>query len=129
MSRDDKPTLKFTLMPVLNGLGGVLIQNDKPVWCVSVSMTESQKVCATDRELLAVKQVGKKLSRFLWGRSFIFVTDHEPLLGLFQKKEFGTKRQGNMVLSILEFDFTLKYWHSRNCQPRGRKFIVRRSSR
>jgi hypothetical protein len=48
------------------GLGGVLIQNDKPVWCVSASMTESQRTWgATDRELLAVKQVVKKLSRFL----------------------------------------------------------------
>ena len=37
------------------------------------------------------------------------MTDHEPLLGLFQKKEFATKRQDKMVLSMLEFDFTLRY--------------------
>ena len=120
---DDKATIEVHTDASAYGFGGVLIQNDKPVWCVSASMTESQKVWgATDRELLAVKQVVKKLSRFLWGRSFTVVADHEPLLDLFQKKEFA-------VLSILEFDFTLKYWHSRNCQPRGRKFIVRRSSR
>jgi hypothetical protein len=73
-------------------------------------MTESRNVWgATDRELLAVKQVVKKLSRFLWDRSFTVVTDHEHLLGLFQKKEFATKRQEKMVLSMLEFDFTLRY--------------------
>jgi hypothetical protein len=49
--------LKFTLMPGLMGLESA-IQNDKPVWCVSASMTESRG--ATDRELLAVKQVVKK---------------------------------------------------------------------
>jgi hypothetical protein len=31
------------------------------------------------------------------------------LLGLFQKKEFAAKRQEKMVLSMLEFDFTLRY--------------------
>jgi hypothetical protein len=29
------------------------------------------------------------------------VTDHEPLLGLFQKNEFPIERQEKMVLSIL----------------------------
>jgi len=107
---DDTATIEVHTDFSAYGLGGLLIQNDKPVLCVSALMTESQKVWgATDRELLAVKQVVKKLSRFLWGRSFTVVTDHEPLLGLFQKKEFDTKRQEKMVLSMLEFDFTLRY--------------------
>ena len=107
---DDMATIEVHTDASAYGLGGVLIQNDKPVRCVSASMTESQKVWgATDRELLAVKEVVKKLTRFLWGRSFIDVTEHEPLLGLFQKKEFRTKRQEKMVLSMLEFDFTLMY--------------------
>ena len=107
---DDKASIEVHTDASAYGFGGVLIQNDKPVWCVSASMTESQKVWgATDRELLAVKQVVKKLSRFLWGRSFTFVIDHEPLLALFQKKEFATERREEMVLSMLEFDFTLRY--------------------
>jgi len=84
---DDRTTIEVHTDASAYGLGGVLIQNDKPVWCVSASMTESQKVRgATDRELLPVKQVVKKLSRFLWGRSFTVVTDHEPLPGLFRRK-------------------------------------------
>ena len=51
----------------------------------------------------------KKLSRFLWGGLFTVVTDLEHLHGLFQKQEFATKRQEKMVLSMLEFDFTLGY--------------------
>ena len=70
---DDTATIEVHTDASAYGLGGVLIQSDKPVWCVSASMTESQKVWgATDRELLAVKQVVKKLSRFLW-------VDHSPL--------------------------------------------------
>jgi len=91
---DDTATIKVHTDASAHGLGGVLIQNDKPLWCVSASMTESQRIWgATDRELLAVKQVVKSLSRFLRGRSFTVVTVHEPLLGLFQKKEFATKRK------------------------------------
>ena len=111
---DDMGTIEVHTNASAYGLGGVLIQNDKPVLCVSASMTESQKVwSATDRELLAVKHVVKKLYRFFWGRSFIVVTDHEPLLGLFQKKEFATKRQEKVVLSMLEFEFPLRYKHGK----------------
>jgi hypothetical protein len=64
-------------------------------------MAESRNVWgATARELLAVKQVVKKLPRFLWDRSFTVVTDYDPLLA---------KRQEKMVLSMSEFDFTLRY--------------------
>jgi hypothetical protein len=63
---DDTATIEVHTDASAYGLWGVLIQNDKPVWCVSTSMTDSQKVWgATDRELLAVKLVVKKLSRFL----------------------------------------------------------------
>jgi hypothetical protein len=77
-------------------------------------MKESQKVWGgTETELLAVKQVVNKLFRFLWGGSFTVVTDHESLLGLFQKKEFATKRQEKVVLSMLEFEFPLRYKHGK----------------
>jgi hypothetical protein len=59
---DDTATIEVHTDASAHGLGGALIQNDKPVWCVSSSMTESQKVWgATDRELLALQQMVKKL--------------------------------------------------------------------
>jgi len=58
---DDKATIEVHTDASAYGLGGVLIENDNPVWCVSASMTESQKLWgATNRELLAVKQVVNK---------------------------------------------------------------------
>ena len=51
-----------------------------------------------------------------WGRSFTIVTDHEHLLGLFQKKEFATKRQEKKELSMIELDITLRY--------KSRKFMI-----
>ena len=60
---DDKATIEVHTDSSAYELGGVLFQNDKPVWCVSASMTKSQKVWgAIDRELSAVKQVVKELS-------------------------------------------------------------------
>jgi hypothetical protein len=68
---EDKGTIEVHTDASAYGLGKFLIQNDKAVWCVSASMTESQKIWGgTDRELLTVKQVVKKLSQFLWGRLF-----------------------------------------------------------
>ena len=123
---EDKAAIEVKSDARAYGLGRALIQNHKPVWCVSASMTESQKVCgATDRELLAVKEVIKKLSRFLWGRSFTAVTDHEPVLGLFQKKNLLLKyrRRWYCITSTGEC-----CWHNQKWQPRGRKVFLRESS-
>ena len=58
---EDKGTIEVHTDASAYGLGKFLIQNDKAVWCVSASMTESQKVWgATDRELLAVQTRGQE---------------------------------------------------------------------
>ena len=51
------------------------------------SLIESRKLWgSTDRELLAVRDCMKKITRFLWGRKFVVVTYHEPLLGLKEER-------------------------------------------
>ncbi|KAJ1528979.1 hypothetical protein ONE63_007346 [Megalurothrips usitatus] len=62
----------------------VLVHYDlnKPVTVVTLSATE-RRYSQLDLEALAVMFAVRKFSRYLYGRKFLIVTDHKPLVSLF----------------------------------------------
>ncbi len=66
-----------------HGLGGVLLQNERPVLYVARSLTPAEsRYAIIEKELLAVVFVLTRCHFYTYGRPVIVRTDHKPLLGL-----------------------------------------------
>ena len=79
--------------------------------CVSgmFSNPVSNAYSATECELMECVICIKKLDRYLYGFSFDLYTDHCPLLNIFSKRKFATRRLARMVMKLLDYDF--KVYH------------------
>ncbi|XP_015266366.1 PREDICTED: uncharacterized protein K02A2.6-like [Gekko japonicus] len=98
------------------GVGAVLSHvmpdgREAPVAFYSRSLTAAEKNYAQiDKEALALVSAVKKFNDFLFGRRFILVTDHKPLLGIFaQDRQLPDVMSARMLrwalfLSAYEFD-------------------------
>lgn len=72
--------------------------------------TPQSKYSAYDRELLAIYQSIKHFRFMLEGRHFTIVTDHKPLIFLFQKKiDACTPRQFRYLDYISQFSTTIRH--------------------
>ena len=91
--------------------GGYLLQHGNIVLCTSISFPPSVQLSysATERELLGIVLVVRKMDRFLFGREFKVYTDHRPLLQIFTKKNFASRRIARLVLRLQEYVFTTEY--------------------
>lgn len=68
------------------GLGAALIQNNKPIAFASKSLTEAESNYSNiEREALALAYGINKFHTYLYGKSFIAVTDHKPLVTIIVK--------------------------------------------
>lgn len=86
-----------------------LIGNDRPVAYASRTLTDCErKYSAIERELLAIIWATKHFRPYLYGHKFDIVTDHKPLLWLYQLKEPGSKLT-RWRLRLQEFDFDIKH--------------------
>jgi hypothetical protein len=71
------------------GVGAVLShvmddESEQPIAYASSSLAPAEKRYAhIDKEALAIIFAVKKFHQYLYGRKFLIVTDHKPLLGLF----------------------------------------------
>lgn len=94
-------------------IGAVLSQGtigaDRPVAYASRTLTDTEKrYSAIERELLAIIWATKHFRPYLYGRKFDIVTDHKPLLWLYQLKEPGSKLT-RWRLRLQEYDFDIKH--------------------
>ena len=84
-------TFLYTDASKLNGIGFVMIQRtanneDRVIQCGSRSLTSSERnYAAMEIEALAIAYAIKKCDLFLRGFPFTVVTDHKPLIGLWNK--------------------------------------------
>jgi hypothetical protein len=66
-----------------HGIGGVLLQNDRPVLYVARALTPAEtRYAIIEKELLAVVFVLSRCHFYTYGRPVTVKTDHKPLLGL-----------------------------------------------
>ena len=68
------------------GFGEVLLQNDKPIYYASRTLTSAEKKYQNlEHEAMAAVWGMEKFHYFLYGRQFILQTDQKPLVSIFRK--------------------------------------------
>jgi hypothetical protein len=92
------------------GIGGVLLQDKKPVAFVSRSLSKAeQNYGITDREFLAIVWCIEKLEYYLIGKHFKIYTDHEAIKYIKDKANFGSNRAQRWWERLKRFDFDIEY--------------------
>lgn len=97
----------------LFAIGGVLSQgeigSDKPVAYASRKLNTAEVNYSTiEKELLAVVEMCKHFRHFLYGRPFLIVTYHRPLVWLFNLKDTNS-RLTKFRLKLEEYDYEIIY--------------------
>ena len=97
------------------GIGTVLFHrypdgSERPISNVSKSLTDAQRnYSQIQKEALAIVFALKKFHQFLYGRRFILVTDHKPLLALFGPTKPTPALAGNILarwaLTLSQYDY------------------------
>lgn len=93
------------------GLGGVLIQENKPVIFVSRKLTAvERRYSQIEWEFLSIVFTLTRLKTYLLGLSFVVQTDHRPLLAIVKKPiDRISNRLQRWLLNIQHFDFELQH--------------------
>ena len=96
-----------------DGLGGVLLQNGKPVAYVSCALTATQQAYSQiEKETLAVLVTCKKLHQYIFGAKNLLVqTDHKPLETVFKKDLSNVpSRLSKMILQLKKYNLEVKWF-------------------
>ena len=101
------------------GIGAVLFHrytdgSERPIANVSKTLTETQrKYSQIQREALSIIFALRKFHQFLYGRKFVLVTDHKPLLALFGPTKatpaLAANRLARWALMLSQYDYTIEY--------------------
>ena len=101
------------------GIGVVLFHRypdgrERPISNVSKTLTPTQRrYSQIHKEALAVIFGLKKFHQFLYGRKFILVTDHKPLLSLFNPSSgtpaMAANRLARWALMLSQYDYSIEY--------------------
>ena len=94
-----------------NGLGIVIIQNNKPIAYCSRALTDTERnYRQIEKELLALLYAYQKFDSYKFGREFIAETDHKPLVTIMKKPiHTATPRIQNMLLKLQRHNINLVY--------------------
>ncbi|UYV70463.1 K02A2.6-like, partial [Cordylochernes scorpioides] len=100
------------------GIGAVLSQVDheveRPVVFASRTLNKTERRYAViDKEALAVNFGASKFSQYLLGRKFKILTDHKPLVGMFNPKkpipQVLSPRMLRWCLTLAAYTYTIEY--------------------
>ena len=113
----DVPTI-LTTDASQYGLGAVLSQvvngKENVIAFISRTLSEAEKnYSVIEKEMLAGYWASLRLRSFLWGRPYIFRTDHKPLVHILTTKGASTDRTSQRINKwssrLLEYNFTATY--------------------
>ncbi|KAN0009588.1 hypothetical protein ACTFIU_006883 [Dictyostelium citrinum] len=91
-----------------NGIGGVMLQDGKPVCFYSRSLNDAEKkYSVTEKECLAVVECVKYFKSYINGRKVTIITDHQPLKYILTGK--FTDRIVKWSMLLQEVDFQIVY--------------------
>jgi len=104
----------FTVDASNSALGAVLTQCGHPALFISRKLSPAEaKYSNIERESLAAAWACNRLKYFLLGKKFTLVTDHKPLLSIFNPnfaiKENISPRILRFALQLMQFDFEIKH--------------------
>ena len=93
------------------GLGACLLQDNKPVAFASKTLTPTQSAYSNiERETLAIVNGVTKFHTYLFGKPFVIITDHKPLLMIHSKPlKSAPPRLQRLLVKIQGYDFQLVY--------------------
>ena len=97
------------------GLGAMLCQKQQPIAYASRSLSDTEsRYSQTEREMLAVVWGIEHFHLYLYGAQFTAVTDHKPLLRIFQKQTPMSARIERWRLRLTPYNCTLVYKRGRD---------------
>ena len=93
------------------GLGVALTQDGKPIAFGSKTLTECQsRYSNIEREMLAIVYGIQRYHTYLYGKPFVVLTDHKPLVTITQKPlHAAPARLQRMILKIQGYQYTVIY--------------------
>jgi len=99
------------------GIGATLFHwysdgSEQPIAIISKTLTASQRnYSQIQKEALAIIYALKKFFQYLYGRKFILVTDHQPLVAMFgpNKPALAANRLSQWALFLRQFNYTIEY--------------------
>ncbi|XP_058456818.1 uncharacterized protein K02A2.6-like [Malaya genurostris] len=97
-----------------HGLGAVLLQRVegklRPISFASKSLTTTERKYSTlDKEALSVVWATERFQMYLKGLEFTILTDHKPLVGIFNETSIPNKRQESWVLRMQEYRYRIRH--------------------
>ena len=100
-----------------HGIAATLEQNGRPVLAISKILSAAErKYSLIEREALSIVWTVKKLSKFLLHKKFTRITDHKPLLYIFNKTKpinaITASRLQRWALTLMAYNFDIKYSRS-----------------
>ena len=115
---DESKTLILATDASSYGIGAVLSQLDSsgetPIAYGSKTLTETQKnYSQIEREALSIIYGVTKFRQFLYGRKFVLVTDHEPLITIFSPEKnipsMTAQRLQRWAVTLMGFQYDIRY--------------------
>ncbi|CAH8556556.1 unnamed protein product [Schistosoma rodhaini] len=103
------------------GIGAVLEQEGRPVICVSRKLSVAEQgYSQTQREALAVFWAVKRLHKYLFGKKFTIVTDHEALKFIYHPDKSLARSSAAMVqrwsIALSAYDYTIQHRSAKQIQ-------------
>ena len=106
------------------GLGAVLSHvdddgNERPIEYISRTLSDAEKrYSQIDKEALSIIWSIKRFNRYLLGRHFTLVTDHQPLVQIFGKKklipEMTANRLARYAVFMQNYDYSIQYRNTKS---------------